>query len=160
MWIKIWSKLLICWSIGTASLLIFRTKVSIAITAKLCISHFPLACLVKREMADVQSVSGDLYNLSSLFVFRPHWTPKKTHGKQNAPSRYLEHASQGNLFSQLHTKWRLEFEHSTDDGKSYSSADELELVLVRIWADFLENQANIVLRTVLLPTYGMSNHSL
>ena len=59
---------------------------------------------VKREMADVQSVSGDLYNLSSLFEFRPHWTPKKTHGKQNAPSRYLEYASQGNLFSQLHTK--------------------------------------------------------
>ena len=41
---------------------------------------------------------------------------KKTHGKQNAPSRYL--ASQGNLFSHLHTKWRLEIEHSTDTGKS------------------------------------------
>ena len=44
-----------------------------------------------------------------------------SHGKQNAPSRYLEYASQGNLFSQLHTKWRLEFEHSTDTGKSNSS---------------------------------------
>ena len=37
---------------------------------------------------------------------------------------------------------------------------ELELVLVRIRADFLENQANILLRTVLLPTNGIaSNHS-
>ena len=72
-----WSKLLIRWSIGTDSLVIFLRKFSIAIIAKLCISHFPLACLVKREMADVQSVSGDLYNLSSLFEFRPHWTPKK-----------------------------------------------------------------------------------
>ena len=63
-----------------------------------------LAYLVKREIADVQSVSGDLYNFSGLFVFFPHWTPKETHGKQNVPLRYLEYASQGNLFSQLHTK--------------------------------------------------------
>ena len=112
-----WSKLLICWSIGTDSLVIFLRKFSITITAKLCISHFPPACLVKREMADVQSVSGELYNFSSLFEFRRHWTPKKKkHGKQNAPSKYL--ASQGNLFSHLHTKWRLEFEPSTDTGKS------------------------------------------
>ena len=69
-----------------------------------CISHFPLPCLVKRELTDVQSVSvsGDLYNFSSLSVFLPHWTPKETHGKQNAPSRYLEYANQGNLFSRLH----------------------------------------------------------
>ena len=69
-----------------------------------CISHFPLPWLVKRELADVQSVSvsGDLYNFSSLSVFLPHWTPKETHGKQNAPSRYLEYANQGNLFSRLH----------------------------------------------------------
>ena len=116
-----WSKLLICWSIGTDSLVIFLTKLSIASTEKVCISHFPLACLVKRDMADVHSVSGVLYNLSSLFEFRPHWTPNKTHGKQNAPSINLEYASQGNLFSQPHTKWRLEFEHSTDTGKSKCS---------------------------------------
>ena len=61
------------------------------------------------------------HNLSSLFEFLPHWTPNKTHGKQNAPSRNFEYASQGNLFSQPHTKWRLEFEHSTDTGKSNSS---------------------------------------
>ena len=58
---------------------------------------FLLARLVKREAADVQSVSGDLHNLSSLFVFRPHWTPKQRHGKQNAPSSYLEYASQANV---------------------------------------------------------------
>lgn len=37
---------------------------------------------------------------------------------------------------------------------------ELELVLVRIWADFRENYADIVLRAVLLPTNWIaSNHS-
>ena len=50
-----------------------------------------------------------------------HTGHTETHGKQNAPSRYLEYASQGNLFSQLHTKWRIEFEYSTDTGKSNSS---------------------------------------
>ena len=106
---------------------------------------FPAGMLVKRDMADVHSVSGVLYNLSSLFEFRPDWPPNETHGKQNAPSRNLEYASQGNLFSQPLTKWRLEFEHSTDTGKSNSLPGfkhipcELELVLVRIRADFLEN---------------------
>ena len=42
-----WSKLLICWPIGTNSLVIFLKKFSIVITAKLYISHFPLTCLVK-----------------------------------------------------------------------------------------------------------------
>ena len=95
-----WRKLLICWSIGTDSLVIFLKKLSIAINEKLCISHFPLACLIKREMADAISVSGVLYNLSSLFECRPFWTPNKTHGKQNASLRNLEYANQGNLFSQ------------------------------------------------------------
>ena len=63
--------------IGTDSLVVFLEKFCIAITAKLCISHFPLACLVKHEMAGVQSGSGDLYSLSSLFEFCPHWTSKK-----------------------------------------------------------------------------------
>ena len=42
-----WSKLLICWPIGTNSLVIFLKKFSIVITAKLYISHFLLTCLVK-----------------------------------------------------------------------------------------------------------------
>ena len=140
-----WRKLLICWSIGTDSLVIFLKKLSIAINEKLCISFPAGMCLVKRDMADVHSVSGVLYNLSSLFEFRPDWTPNKTHGKQNAPSRNLEYASHRNLFSQPLTKWCLEFEHSTDTGKSNSLPGfkhilcELELVLVRIQADFLEN---------------------
>ena len=60
--------------------------------------------------------------------------------------------------SQLHTKWR--FEHSTDDRKSNSSPGfhtcSIELVQVRIGADFLENQASIALRT-LLPTNGIAS---
>mgnify|MGYP006964526874 FL=1 len=140
-----WRQLLICWSTGTDSLVIFCKKLSITINDKLYISHFLLAFLVKRDMADVHSVSGVLYILSRLFEFRPDWTPNKTHGKQNAPSWNLEYASQENLFTQPLTKWRLEFEHSTDTGKSNSLPGfkrilcELELVLVRIRADFLEN---------------------
>ncbi len=43
--------------------------------------------------------------LRSLFVFRPKWTSKETYGKDIAPSRYLEYATQGNFFSgQLYTK--------------------------------------------------------
>ena len=106
------------WSIATDSLVIFLTNLSIAITEKLCISHFLLTSVVKRDMGDVQNVSGVSYNLSSLF--RPHWTPNKTHGKQNAPSRNLEYANQGNLSSQPLTKWRLEFEHSNDTEKRNS----------------------------------------
>ena len=79
---------------------------------------FSAGCLVKRDMADAHSVRGVSYNLSSLF--RPHWTPNKTHGKQNALSRNLDYSSQGNIFSQSLTKWRLEFETSTDTGKSNS----------------------------------------
>ena len=116
-----WRKLLIYWSIGTDSLVIFlNKKLSTAINEKICISHFPLACLVKRDMADVHSQSGVFCNLSSILEFRPDLIPNKTHGKQNAPSRNLECASQGNIFSQPLTKWRLEFEHSTDTGKSNS----------------------------------------
>ena len=83
---------------------IFCKKLSITINEKLCISHFLLAFLVKRDMADVHSVNGVLYNLSRLFEFCPDWTPNKTHSKQNAPSRNLEYASQENLFSQPLTK--------------------------------------------------------
>ena len=39
------------------------------------------------------------HNIKNLFEFRPRSTPKQTHGRQNAPSRYLEHTSQGNLFN-------------------------------------------------------------
>ena len=133
-----WRKLLICWSIGTDSLVIFLKKLPIAINEKLWISHFPLACLVKRDMADVHSVSGVLYNLSSLFEFRPDWTPSKTHGKQNAPSRNLEYASQENLFSQPLTKWRLEFEHSTDTEKSiaYPVSNTFSVNLSLSWSEY------------------------
>ena len=48
---------------------------------------FSAGCLVKRDMADAHSVRGVSYNLSSLF--RPHWTPNKTHGKQKAPYREI-----------------------------------------------------------------------
>ena len=98
-----WSKLMIRWSIGTDSLVIFLRKFSIAITAKLCISHFPLVC----DMADVQSVSADLYNLSSLFEFRSHWTPKKTHGEQNASSRYLEYHKMTVRIRTFHWHWEV-----------------------------------------------------
>ena len=46
---------------------ISQKKLFIAINEKLCISHFPLVCSVKRDMADVNSVSGVLCNLWSLF---------------------------------------------------------------------------------------------
>ena len=53
-----WRKLLICWSIGTDSLVIFLKKLSIAINEKLCISHFPLACLVKHDQPRSQGLSS------------------------------------------------------------------------------------------------------
>ena len=139
----------ICWSADQLGpvLLSFFIKKYPSQSVKSYASHFPWACLVKRDMADVHIVSGVLYNLSSLFEFRLDWTPNKTHGKQNAPSRNLESASHRNLFSQQLTKWRLEFEHSTDTGKLNSLPGfkhilfELELVLVAIptQAYFLEN---------------------
>ena len=85
-----WTMLFNCWSIGTAPLCIILLKSFIAVIEKLWISQFPSECLVKREAAEVQFVRGDFNNLSNLLAFRPHWTPKQTQAKQNAPSKYLE----------------------------------------------------------------------
>ena len=118
---------------------------------------FPLACLVKRDMADVNSVSGVLFNLSSLFEFRPDWTPNETHGKQNAPSRNTESASHGNLFSQPLTKWPLEFEHSTDTGNqiAYPVSDTFSVNLSLSWSEYelisLKTKARFKRRTLHVP---------
>ena len=113
-------KLFNCSLTGTTCILITLMKLSIAITEKLCLSHFPLHCFSKRVTAEVHSVIGDLNNLSNLFEFRPHSTPNHTHGRQNAPSRYLEYTSQGNLFS--HEKLNLrDLPFSIDPGISKSS---------------------------------------
>ena len=118
-----WRKLLICWSIGTDSLVTFLKKLSVAINEKLCISHFPAGMFGKTwQLGQTSTVWVEFCTIICRVYsnFAQTGLQTKHTVNKNAPSRNLEYASKGNLFSHPLTKWRLEFEHPTDTGKSNS----------------------------------------